>query len=220
MQWLLEPPGPGATLDAMDEHAEDPRYQRLMAATRASARDGYDAVSMRDLAEKCKLSMTTIYQFCRSKDQLIAEAHLEGMEEFRTRITARPPRGATAADRVASVMRSFAKALESDELRSRTLMRAMYSLDPEVGPVRASVTSSYVAMIDGAIGTDTINDRHAAIGTLGHVIDSVIVGWLTERHDTRWVRTELEQAVRVLIRPVDESASHDRTSRRGTPVSG
>jgi hypothetical protein len=47
------------------ERRADPRYRRLMEATRLAAREGYDAVSMRDLADKCRLSMTTIYQFCR-----------------------------------------------------------------------------------------------------------------------------------------------------------
>src|ERR1700722_19683187 len=144
---------------AASEHADDPRYQRLMAATRAAARNGYEAVSMRELAETCKLSMTTIYQFCRSKDHLIAEAHLEGMEEFRRRLVARPPKGATAEERVKTVMRSFAKALEVDEVLSRTLMRAMYSLDPEVGPARTAVGRTYTSMIDRAVGDEPIEDR-------------------------------------------------------------
>src|SRR5882672_1902365 len=133
------------TDDAFADRRADPRYQRLMKATRAAARKGYDAVSMRDLAETCRLSMTTIYQFCRSKDHLIAEAHLSNMEAFRARISARPPRGATPEERVLSVMRSFAKALD-DEPLSRTLMRAMYSLDPEASEAQASVNGVYTAM--------------------------------------------------------------------------
>jgi AcrR family transcriptional regulator len=186
------------TDDALADRRADPRYQRLMKATRAAARNGYDAVSMRDLAETCRLSMTTIYQFCRSKDHLIAEAHLSNMEAFRTQISARPPRGVTAQARVMSVMRSFTKALD-DEPLSRTLMRAMYSLDPEVGPAQSSVNSVYSSMLDSAIGDDFVEDRDAVITTLGHVVDSVILGWLARGHDTNWVRAELESAVRVLF---------------------
>ena len=184
--------------DVLAARRADPRYQRLMKATRAAARNGYDAVSMRDLAESCRLSMTTIYQFCRSKDHLIAEAHLSNMEAFRARISDRPPRGATAEERVLSVMRSFAKALD-DEPLSRTLMRAMYSLDPEVGEAQASVNGVYNAMLDAAIGDDDFENRDGAITTLGHVVDSVILGWLTRGHDTTWVRRELETAVHVLF---------------------
>lgn len=188
--------------DALD-HRCDPRYQRLMAATRAAARNGYDAVSMRELAETCRLSMTTIYQFCRSKDHLIAEAHLENMEAFRDRLVARPPRGATAQARVRSVVRSYAKALETDETLSRTLLRAMYSLDSEVTATRASITTTSAALFDAAIGDAEIPDRAAVINTLGHVIDSVVLGWLTRRHDLEWVKSRLDDAAHVLLRDAD-----------------
>jgi TetR/AcrR family transcriptional regulator, cholesterol catabolism regulator len=177
----------------------DPRYQRLMDATRAAAREGYDAVSMRELAETCRMSMTTIYQFCRSKDQLIAEAHLSTMEGFRDRVLARPPRGASAADRVAKVMRSYAKALEVDETLSRTMMRAMYSLDPAAAESRGSIRGTYKALIDAAIGDEPVTERDAVISTLGHVVDSVILGWVTSRHDVAWVRRELDTAVVALF---------------------
>ena len=157
-------------------------------------------MSIRELAETCRMSMTTIYQFCRSKDRLIAEAHLENMEGFRRRLAAHPPRGATAEERVRGVMRSFVKALVVDEVLTRTLMRAMYSLDPEVGEARMSVGNAYRTMIDAAIGDDELADRDAVIGTLGHVIDDAILNWLIGRHDADWVHGELDATVRTLMR--------------------
>jgi len=185
--------------DALAARRADPRYQRIMEATRVAARDGYDAVSMRELAETCRVSMTTIYQFCRSKDQLIAEAHVSSLQSWRDRLVARRPRGATAEERVLQVMRSYAKALDQDETLSRTMMRAMYSLDPDASASRASVAGTFAGLLDAAIGDEVIDNRAALIGTLGHVIDSVILGWLTHRHDVAWVRRELETAVHVLF---------------------
>jgi AcrR family transcriptional regulator len=199
---------PTSTLDrvaVVDSPAEisrrrdDPRYQRLMDATRAAARNGYDAVSMRELAETCRMSMTTIYQFCRSKDQLIAEAHLDNMEGFRARISARPPRGATAEQRMLSVVRSYVRALVADEELTRTLMRAVYSLDPAVAPARSRVGDAALKIFDTAIGDEPIADRDAVIATFGHVIDSVMFNWLTRRHDASWVQGEMQTAVRALF---------------------
>jgi AcrR family transcriptional regulator len=184
----------------MDAKRADPRYQRLMEATRAAARGGYDAVSMRELAEKCRLSMKTIYKFCRSKDQLIAEAHLDGMMDFRARLTAQPPVGATARERVQHVVLAFANALEVDELRSRAMLRAFYSLDADATELRGGVSDSFAQMIDAAIGATAIDDRQAVISSLAHVMDSVIGTWLARRGDGAWVRRELESAVRVLVR--------------------
>src|SRR5688500_13982276 len=89
----------------LEARRSDPRYQRLMEATREAARRGYDAVSMRELANATRMSLTTVYQFCSSKDHLIAEAHVERMLELRDRVVVRPPRGRSAEERVRKVMR-------------------------------------------------------------------------------------------------------------------
>jgi AcrR family transcriptional regulator len=63
---LLATLGAVSRAESPDETTDrrlDPRYQRFMEATRAAARNGYDPVSMRELAETCRMSMTTIYQF-------------------------------------------------------------------------------------------------------------------------------------------------------------
>lgn len=184
---------------AMAAKRADPRYQRLMEATREATKGGYEAVSMRELAESCRMSMKTIYKFCRSKDQLIAEAHLDGMVNFRSRLVTRPPSGATAQERVRSVVRSFANALEADEMRSRAMLRALYSLEADAGELRARVGESFATIVDAAIGETAIANRRAVISTLAHVLDSVIGIWLAQRRDSAWVRRELESAVRVLV---------------------
>lgn len=178
----------------------DPRYQRLMEATRAAARNGYDAVSMRDLAETCRMSMTTIYQFCRSKDQLIAEAHIDNLDAMRERLLARPPAGATAEARVLRVMRGYVRALEDDDQLTRTLMRAMYAPGAHAAESTAAVTTTYNSLVDLAIGDAEVPDRVAMIATLGHVIDSVVINWMSGRHDAAWAKREIEAAVHVLLR--------------------
>ena len=191
-----------ATEEALEAKRADPRYQRLIEATRAAAREGYEAVSMRRLAETCKVSMTTIYQFCSSKDQLIAEAHLDNMRAFRSWFSAYPPSGATAEERVRHALRSMTDALEVDETLTRTVMRALYATDPGIDlATRVSVGDAVRAVVDTAIGDADVSDRDAVIDTLEHVLNSVILGWLTERHDVHWVRTQLDTAIHVLLGP-------------------
>jgi AcrR family transcriptional regulator len=185
--------------DDLDARRKDPRYQRLMAATREAARGGYDAVSMRELAETTRMSLTTVYQFCSSKDHLIAEAHLEGMEEFRRSLARSKPRGRTAEERVLRVMRGIVNGLERDEVVTRTLMRAIYSLDPKVHAVNRSIGLAYTDMVDAAIGDEEIPDREAVIETLGRVIDSAVYGWLARGDDVAHARAAIENAVRLLL---------------------
>ncbi len=198
-------------LDASDDPADDlavrrqdPRYLRLMAATRRAARQGYDGVSMRELASVTKMSLATIYSFCPSKDQLIAEAHADRMEHFRTRLDEHPPPGATAELRVQAVAHGMVDALEKDETATRTLMRALYSGGPGVGASRTAVSATYRSIIDAAIGDEDIPDRAAVIETFGFVVNSVILDWLTpgltsEGHDAAFARNALDQAIHVLF---------------------
>jgi AcrR family transcriptional regulator len=185
----------------LDEKRADERYRRLMAATRAAAvAGGYDAVSMRALAVTCRLSMTTIYQFCRSKDQLVAEALVDELEAFWTAQAERPSRAASVERRVQHVMHAWVGVLASDEAVLRPLLRALYSVDPEVVPVRTLAGSGFVAMVDAAVADAVPADRTLAITTLGRVVDSVNRAWLSGRHGTDWAVAELDAAVRAIFR--------------------
>jgi AcrR family transcriptional regulator len=177
----------------------DPRYQRLMSATRRAARRGYEAVSMRDLAKEARISMATVYQFCTSKDHLIAEAHLEWMERFRTDLLERPPRGRTPASRVLAYIRQITDAWEHEPVLTLALQRAIYSVDPGVREVRAATGDAYRAIMDTAIGDAHVPDRSAVIETIGHVIDSVTYGWVCGAYDAVQGRRILERTVRLLL---------------------
>jgi TetR/AcrR family transcriptional regulator, cholesterol catabolism regulator len=204
-----------------DEHREarrrDPRYQRLMAATREAAQHGYDAVSMRELANATRMSLTTVYQFCSSKDHLIAEAHVERMLELRDRVVRRPPRGRTVEERVLRVMRGLAVGLDRDDPLSWAMMRAMYAPDSGVRECRQALEGSFIEMVDAAMGSAEIPDRLDVIVTLSRVVDSTILGWVSGRLEADGVYDELARAVRVVLRTAAEpAASNGRpASRRG-----
>jgi AcrR family transcriptional regulator len=200
--------------DQLETRRSDPRYQRLMAATREAARGGYEAVSMRELAETTRMSLTTVYQFCSSKDHLIAEAHLEGMDAFRRSVMTGRRSGGSLEQRVLRVVRGIISGLEQDEVLTRTLMRAIYSVDAGVSDVNRSIAGAYHDMLEHAIGDDDIPDRDAVIETLGRVVDSTVYGWMARGESVDHVRTTLEQAVHLLVGAVDPSASGRPARRR------
>jgi AcrR family transcriptional regulator len=183
---------------------EDPRYQRLMAATRDAAASGYENVSMRELAESCHISLRTIYRrFCRSKDQLIAEAHLDGLHAFSDRLKQQPPAGASPTERVLRVLRAFTNALEADETRSRTMLRALSSPDASDGEPRSLVAGAFSGIVDVALAGEVDDSRREAIiSTLAHVLNSAILGWLNGGRDVAWVNAQVETTVRLLFDPV------------------
>jgi AcrR family transcriptional regulator len=189
-----------------DDVRADPRYERLIGATRDLAAQGYDAVTMRELATLTHMSLTTIYQLGGSKDRLIAAAHADRMTKFREQLLRRPPAGGTAEIRVGKVLRGFVAALDRDRVRTSAMMRAFYALPPDVTGSRVSVRTTYTAMIDAAVGDD-LPDRTAVISTLGHVMNSAILEWMNGTRDVAGVREILDDAVHVLFRHVPGSGS-------------
>lgn len=184
---------------SLAERRSDERYQRLMEVTRRAARGGYDAVSMRDLARETRLSMTTIYQFCSSKDHLIAEAHLEVMELTRGSMTGHRGRGRSARARVVRHLAEVTDAWERDPLFARTLMRAVYSLDPAVQEVRAWLSGTHAAVMDQLIGDDEVAQRDAVIEVIGEVFDSVTLRWVSGSIGAPEAKRLLERAVRLVL---------------------
>jgi AcrR family transcriptional regulator len=196
-----------------DGRRDDPRYHRLMEATRAAAARGYDAVSMRDLANEARMSLTTVYQFCSSKDHLIAEAHVDRMLAMRDRVVQRPPPGRTPEERVLRVARGLARGLDRDDPLAWALMRAMYAPDPAVRASRRAVADSFSAMVDAAIGDAEVADRAAVIATLGHVVDSAVLGWVNGTLEADDAYGEIAQAVRLLLRPPANRPSRPQPRR-------
>jgi AcrR family transcriptional regulator len=190
-----------------DDRLADPRYRRLIDATRDLAAQGYDAVSMRELANLTRMSLTTIYQLGGSKDQLIAEAHADRMTKFREQLSRRPPTGDTAEVRVKKVLRGYVAALDRDRVRTLAMMRAFYALPADGTDSRISVGATYTAMIDAAVGEEDLPDRRAVIATLGHVMSSAILGWMNGTRDAGQVQVILDDAVHVLFRQAPGSGS-------------
>lgn len=177
----------------------DERYQRLMAATRAAARQGYDSVSMRELARAAQVSMTTIYEYCSSKDHLIAEAHLEWMERVRAQEASGRRRGRTARARLLAYVREMTAAWDEHEALMRTLLRTLYSLDPGVRDVRAALSTTHASIMASAIGDAPIAEPEAVIEIIGEVIDSVTFRWVSGAIDTDDARRALERTVVTLL---------------------
>ncbi|MEZ5165034.1 MAG: TetR family transcriptional regulator [Acidimicrobiales bacterium] len=182
-----------------DDLAADPRYQRLMRATYRAAGEGYDAVTMRRLAAEARMSLAKIYEYGGSKDELIARAHAGGMGALRADLERHPPAATTTAERVSAALDRFSDALEQDEIRTRTLMRAMYSADPKVGSTMGTLGSTFGAIVDAAIGSADVADHDARVELLGDVVNSAILQWLHHRLDAEGVRARLRRAVGVLF---------------------
>src|SRR3954447_13609540 len=100
------------------------RRQAVLAAAIGLAREGgYDAVQMREVAERAGVALGTLYRYFPSKVHLLATA-LGDQLEARNRSVAARRRPADAGDRVLLMFDLLLRDLKEDRLLSEALVRA------------------------------------------------------------------------------------------------
>jgi AcrR family transcriptional regulator len=141
--------------------------QRIIDAGVDLARRGsIDGMTMRDIARAADVSTATAYTYFASKEHVFAEAYLDGLHELTDRLRTRPPRGATAADRVASVFRRALQGAAESGGVVQAMALALASSDPAVAPLRPVATELFEEWMEIAIGDARIADRERAVKVL------------------------------------------------------
>jgi len=136
--------------------------QRVIDAALALARTcSIDTLTMRDIAAKAGVSAATAYTYFASKQHVYAEAYLAGVYTLTERLRSRPPRGATAADRVASVFRRAVEGAASTGDVVQATAIALASSDPSVSVIRPRIDEAFDEWMTIALAGARINDRAA-----------------------------------------------------------
>lgn len=175
------------------------RERILAAATRLASRGGYDAVVMKDVAARARVSLGTLYRYFASKDHLLAEALLVWGGELGRRLRESPPRGADPAERVASVFRRMARGVEQEPQLGIALTRALLSGDPSAFANREGLTGMLREWIELALGGAEVSDREGVIRVLQHVCFSCMIMLVNGQRAPREVGEELARSVRLLL---------------------
>jgi AcrR family transcriptional regulator len=180
------------------------RGRVLQAALKLGSEGGYDAVQMRDVATTAGVALGTIYRYFASKDHLLAAALVEWVDDLERRVTARPPRGETIADRVVHVLRRATRAMEKEPKLSEAVVTAISSPDPGAARCQEDVSAAMVRILGVALGDDFDPVFKAQITrTLGHVWFSSLIGWVNGWSGIKQVGDEVEIACHLVLDRLD-----------------
>ena len=198
-------PGNGRAPDesALTPKQSDRRRRVIQAAISLATKGGYDAVQMRDVAAEASVALGTLYRYFPSKDQLLVAALNEWAEDMRDRLRARPPRGATNADRVATVLRSTVRALEKQPKLSSAFVSALSSLNAEEPGSIERAAQVYVTMsemIGLAMDGGVHEDQDTLMRVLGQMWFAVLVFWARGWSAGNQMADDLDAAAHLLIR--------------------
>ncbi len=178
------------------------RRQRVIGAAVALAGEGgYDAVQMRDVAATAQVALGTIYRYFSSKDHLLAATLVEWTRDLQRRLSQRPARGQTPADRVVDVVRRATSNLEHSPKLIAALVTAVSAPDPAVKDCQREVNDIMVDVLSRAMSDEVDDDLNAGVcRVLTHVWFSSLIGWVNGWGDGVNVGDELEFAARLLLR--------------------
>lgn len=180
------------------------RRDRIMkAAVQLARKGGYDAVQMRDVADRASVALGTLYRYFPSKVHLLVATMNEQSQALQRGIDRRPPGGDSAADRVLHVLRRGTRALEREPQLTEAMLRALMFADTsaarEVDSVNA-ITQNLILQAIDPDETEPSADQLAIARVISQVWQSSLLTWLSGRLSPGDLYENLEVAIRLLLK--------------------
>jgi AcrR family transcriptional regulator len=187
------------------------RRDRLRDAARELASEGgYAAVTMRSVADRAGVGLATVYRYFSSKDHLIAEVHAARSQELIAALRADPPRGVSAAERVADVFaRMFEVTAENLEL-SAAGVAAVTSGDPAASAPEYWQSAVIAPYLDAAFGDEDVGDRAVLGEILGHLFFSLMIAMTAGRLDAAAATEVTRRAAQLMLGARPETPTRNR----------
>jgi TetR/AcrR family transcriptional regulator, cholesterol catabolism regulator len=182
--------------------AQRERRKRILDATLILAsRGGYDAVQMREVAERADVALGTLYRYFPSKIHLLVSALVREFEQTRQKLGKRPVPGDMPADRIIYVLNRVTKNMQREPLLTEAITRAFMFADPSAASEVNAVASLMERMLTDALHEgEPSSDERAIARVIGDVWLSNLVAWVTRRASATDVSNQLELAARLLLR--------------------
>ncbi|HEX9065980.1 MAG TPA: cholesterol catabolism transcriptional regulator KstR [Streptosporangiaceae bacterium] len=182
--------------------AQRERRKRILDATLALAsKGGYDAVQMREVAERADVALGTLYRYFPSKIHLLVSGLVREFEATRDKLSKRPVPGDTPADRIIYVLNRVTQNMQREPLLTDAITRAFMFADPSAATEVNTVAALMERMLTDAMHEgEPTEDERAIARVIGDVWLSNLVAWVTRRASAADVTRQLELAARLLLR--------------------
>jgi AcrR family transcriptional regulator len=192
---------PAGTVDG-ETAAQRARRARIIAATLAlAARGGFEAVQMREVAERSEVALGTLYRYFPSKIHLLVSAMGSEVEHLSARLQKRQAPGATRAERVSFVLERSTRSLQRDPLLTEAMVRAMMAADATVAPEVSAIRQGMSDLIVQAMrnGGEPVEHDVEIAAILQDVWFARQIAWLGGRIDAADVWRDIHQAIVLVV---------------------
>jgi AcrR family transcriptional regulator len=192
-------------VEAGGSAAQRERRTRILDATVALAREGgFDAVQMREVADKAEVALGTLYRYFPSKIHLLVSALSREFDQVETISRTHKVPGDTPYDRVMFVLERTTRTLQRDPLLTEALTRAFMfadsSVKDEIHEVGMKLTALIGRTMTGELDHEPTQDEEDIVRVIGDVWLASLVGWVTGRQQAKDVLRSMDTAVRLLLK--------------------
>jgi AcrR family transcriptional regulator len=161
------------------------RMRRIVdAAVELAEQGGFDAVRLRDVAERSDVALGTLYRYFRGKEDILLFAFNEGLARLEQGLFERPVSGATPLERVTDFFRRATRGLLHDPQLGSALVRAMSGGDRETAVQIAGSNRRMARMLVAALRDRPMDpaiplEAFAPGRTEGELCDALIAVWFS-----------------------------------------
>jgi AcrR family transcriptional regulator len=189
----------------MPETERDERTDRILdVAMELAELDGYDAVRLRDLAEKAEVALGTVYRRFGSKEDILAAALERLVHQFQQLIDFAPIPGDTPVERMDAFFALCTRAMADRPKLAAAMLRTVASGIPELaGRVlryHASIQDILgVVLRGGRSDVPLTEEEDESCRLLQNLWFAEMVGWTGGLHDASVVEARMRAAARRLL---------------------
>ncbi len=206
-----------ATTPSRGERGRQERHRRVIEAAMSLASEGgYEAVTMRSVAERAQVATGTIYRYFSGKDEILTAGLAGWLAQTRRlvetqRVEQAEAHSSTPCDRLHLLLDRMADSTDRHRMLIGALVRAVNSPDPAMQTHKLEVERQLRALVVSAIGPTDDDRKINAEGVariIGHVWSSALSRWVGGLAPDGSVGDELRHAVDLLAAPVAPLVGH------------
>lgn len=188
---------PAAT---MTPRQAERRSRVITAVIELATEGGYDAVQIREVAQRAEVALGTVYRYFVSKDHLLAEAMLESTQSLAAEIEKRPPSGNTPCDKVLDIIDRAIGGLTTVPNLGMAFVTGLNSPGPEVAEAQEAMHKVMSGILALGFPPDFDPDlQRRIVRTTEHVWGSTMTGWMIGWMTIEQAKAEVSDAVRLLF---------------------
>jgi AcrR family transcriptional regulator len=180
------------------------RRERILdVALELASEGGYDAVQMREVADRADVALGTLYRYFPSKVHLLVTAMGRTFSDLQHNASLADHAGSTPQERVYRVVAAVTRYLAKNRRLSGAMIRALVTADVDAGREVDAVSAQMVEIIADAwhaTGSTPTEQDALVAHIIGKVWLSDVLTLLTRRMTVSQVLEDLEATIALVMR--------------------